>query len=133
MRYLFEAIHSDGRKVVQTQDDVSKTRPTGSAFSDVEPGQVLWFILRDAENGSSVAEVDLRTGKFTVGGASFSVEDDAAPLRERSLVYFRRHWHTLNVGVFGEPDEIEHRVTFHIGYTGRDHNGVERQHTISIS
>ena len=122
--YLFTAIYEDGTTFVQNADDVSTKDPNRSSFYDIDQERLIAFALQDQENAIAV---DLRDGSFQINGFTFHAYDGA--VKNRRLIYFRRHKHAMNV----DSGQADHTVSYFIGWQGNDPvTGENIQRTISI-
>jgi hypothetical protein len=123
LKYLFHVVYKDGTEFQQTQEDISKSTPGGSAYSDVDVDNVRAFYLMDAEEGWYVAQINVEDGKFSVNdGVLFSLGDPGP--RPYKLIFWRQHTHNFNV----EYVEQSHIVKYIIGYADADGGG----HTIHV-
>lgn len=90
LRWLFAAHFKDGSELVQTQEDKSTTKESGSAFTDVlaRAEELVAFSLF---NGETEVLVDLITGNFVVNGVPVSIHNQYFnPEKYKlELVYFR--------------------------------------------
>ncbi|MBA2706144.1 MAG: hypothetical protein H0U60_20100 [Blastocatellia bacterium] len=130
---LFVAEHTDGLIVKQTQEDVSATDPTRSAFYDVHLDRVKTLSL--VRGDETVASVDLETGKFTVGNVTFDTTDQSfvkdEPLK---LIYFRET--QVHKGVDIESNQVTqtHLISrYFIGWETTDRFGKKVKQTIAIN
>jgi hypothetical protein len=122
--YLFTAIYEDGTTFEQTQDDVSSKDSNRSAFYDIEQDKLIAFALQDEKNA---IVVDLRDGTFQINGFTFSAYDGA--VKNRRLIYFRRHKHAMNV----DSGQADHQVSYFIGWQGNDPvTGENIQRTLEL-
>lgn len=131
LAYLFECHFSDGTAIVQTPEDISSIDPTRSEFFDVlqRTEDIESFGIYNNENTYAV---DLRDGHFEINGIPFEVHgDDELPVDinqcKLRLIYFRRHRHTVTLGLDGE----EHDVAYHVGWQTTI-DGKNYQRTISV-
>ena len=111
LKYLFTAIYEDGTEFKQTQDDISSSNLQKSAFYDIYHERLLAFGI---EGDNNAILVDLRDGSFQINGTSFEVYD--RDVKDRRLVFFRRHTHKFNI----ELDELDHAIQYCIGWQGND-------------
>jgi hypothetical protein len=130
LSYLFECHFNDGTILQQTQEDVSSTEPTRSAFFDVIQ-RLNDVQLFGVYNDVHTAVVDLRDGHFEIDGVVFTISGDELPEgdHELRLIYFRRHRHTLAMGEI--PDELKHETEYHIGWQTTV-EGKNYQRTIAL-
>lgn len=125
MKYLFTAYYNDETCLKQTAEDVSIQDPTRSAFFDVDHDKLIAF---EIANEQISAFVDLRTGEFNINGVFFSIYD--GEIKDRRLIYFRRHLHHFNQ----DADQVAHEISFYIGWQGNDPaTGENVQRTIRIA
>lgn len=155
MKYLFECHFNDGTVLQQTEADVSTVDSTRSAFYDVmqRSADIIVFGIYNDQNTYAV---DLRDGSFLVNGAKFSVpakvvvatlvtatdcdpkaelqslDFEAQPDQKYELVYFRRHSHVTVMGASDVPEELSHRVEYHLGWSTLV-DGTEVRQTICVS
>ena len=127
--YLFGAHFADGTEYFQTEEDISSSDPTRSAFHDIAQrlNEVQLFQL--TRQGHTCL-VDLRDGHFEIDGVPFSAGDPSLnipPGSPRRLNYFRRHSR-----VFQGRNQIGHAIEYHIGWQATV-NGKNHQVTISVS
>lgn len=92
LSWLFVAFFDKGAPVIQTQDDLPKEQPEGSAFSDVaaRSDDLTAFELRH-EDGKQVVTIDLKTGAFIVNGTPLHIHNQNFEPQNYSLklIYFR--------------------------------------------
>jgi hypothetical protein len=129
LKFLFECHFSDGSSLKQTQEDVSATVKTKSAFYDVVQrlDDVVSFGL--IGEGHTYA-VDLIDGHFEIDGLPFNVQDPRTTLDPDAkfrLVYFRKVQRHFNQEFEQQGVEID----YHIGWQTL-HNGQNVQYTIAI-
>ena len=129
-KYLFEAHFKDGTRIQQTQEDLSATEPSKSAFYDVAQrmDEVEIFGLFSDET-NDICVVDLRDGHFEVNGVPFHVgTTEFLPDTKFRLIYFRkvkRHFHV------GSMEQVGHEITFNIGWQTTV-DGKNFQETIEV-
>lgn len=127
LTHLFQCIMNDGTVIQQTQDDISTTDPTRSAFYDVKQrlSDVVCFTLTGHDH---VYSVSLRNGHFLFDNVEFDARPDGVPEdhSDYRLIYFRRHYHTVVQG-----QETNHRITYYIGWQTTI-NGKNFQQIIGI-
>ena len=121
LKYLFSVVYKDGATFQQAPEDVSKTRPGGSAFSDINVDEVQQFWLWDG--GDSGIGIDLETGIISTSHAIYGYDftiGDPGP-KPYKLIFHRQHTHNFNI----DREELSHVVKYCIGYT--DANNVEHK------
>lgn len=119
LKYLFTAKYRDGSMLLQTPEDVSTRDPKRSAYYDVDHSKLTEFSILGP---SGLWTVSLLTGRFYHNGHAFGTLSEELPVKERKLVYFRRHWHVFNVSKEA-TDQVSHRVTYHFGWSGLTQDG----------
>jgi hypothetical protein len=118
LKYLFRVIYKDGTEFQQTQEDVSKNVPGGSAFSDVNQDKVKKFILEGASGLDNSIGVDLNEGYFWNGNIFYVGEPGPKPYK---LIFYRQHTHNFNI----DREELSHIIKYCIGYV--DAKGVDHK------
>ena len=116
LSYLFECHLNDGTLIQQTEEDVSKTDPTRSAYYDVvqRKADVVAFGIY---NDDHTYAVDLHDGHFEIDGVAFNVmagDPGLADDQTLELVYFRRHIQTMVLGAVAIEEESP--VEYFIGW-----------------
>lgn len=89
LKYRWYVIYSDGERVDQPEDDVSKKDPTKSAWFDVDETRIERVGIR---NESTYYEVDLSEDTINVNGTilRFPSDEQGTPIR------FLRRYNQLN-------------------------------------
>lgn len=131
MKYLFQAVFTDGHTITQTQADRSTLIPPDengngpSAFYDVlnYPGELQWFVLTP-ENEPHViqAAVYLTTGELVLNGNS-QLNQGWADFK-KELVY----WRVMNANHGIAPTVSEYIIGWKANIDGQ-----ELQHVIRVS
>lgn len=133
--YLFTARYNDGTFLLQTQEDVSSTRPgAGSAFTDVDHDKLVEFELFHCKTGKRYI-VDLRDGTFATESptgqlATFRLHE--YPVSNLRLIFFRRHTHSYAATVDATGHETNHTTVYRLGWQGNDHEGKNVQHVLEF-
>ncbi|MDE2022412.1 MAG: hypothetical protein KGI71_05890 [Patescibacteria group bacterium] len=107
LKYLFEAVHSDGRVVKQTVDDVSRVDPSKSSFFDINHDTLTRFEMVGADQSF---EVDLVSKSIRCNGTTIRryPQDDSTA----RLVYFRRRQHHFD----GSLNKVGDDTTYFLGF-----------------
>jgi hypothetical protein len=122
LKYLFEAVYSDGDIYSQTPEDESLFDEDKNAFYDIRfrPWKPIEELIefRLVGEGHEYA-VDLRSGMFRIDGAEVQVgEDISTPVlgTKFTLVFMKRHDHTF--AIFGSNDvkKISHGIRYILGW-----------------
>jgi hypothetical protein len=111
LKYLFAAQFNDGTLYHQDQTDASPYVAGKSQFYDVlqrEKDLVAFALNGDTHSYA----VDLSDGHFEIDEIPFQVYD--MPIKNRRLIFFRRHSHDFNV----DSVETAHTIEYHIGWQG---------------
>jgi hypothetical protein len=115
LKYLFIAELADGSTYEQTPNDVSKQNQLRSAFYDIKDADIQKFTLVNTEKPSETVTVDLQDGSFIIKGKKIFIHGDEpenVTLKNFRLIYFRRNYHTLEVG----SNIKTHAVRYYIGW-----------------
>ena len=105
MKYLFRC-EFDNQTYFQTEEDVSKTEKTKSAFFDVMDKDLKKFWL---EGEGHKYLVDLVDGHFEIDGLPFRMHEEE--LKDFRIIYYRR----ITVNLQG-TSEIGREVEFCLGW-----------------
>lgn len=126
LKYKFIAQYDDETIFEQNDEDVSIKDSLRSAFSDVDQERLTGFAL---QGEGHLYVVDLLDGRFEIDGVPFYLSD--APIKNRRLIFFRRHTHQFNLE---DGSEEGHTISYHLGWQG-NHAETDKniQHTIIIS
>ena len=125
LKYFFTAFYSNGEFFNQDPADVSISDPSRSSFFDVDHSRLVAFSLADSEHSYVV---DLTTGAFILDGVSFHMHEAGEVQGPFTLIFFRRHTHTINAQFVG----ASHEIVYRIGWQAKDANGVNIQRVMEI-
>lgn len=125
LKYLFHVLYQDGTIFSQNPEDVSSVDPARSAFHDVVQEKVVRFCL---EGDGHTVIVDMSDGHFEIDTVSFTLDEVPADAKLR-LIYVRRHLHRFNVDL----EELDHEVSYLVGWQYTDTAGKNHQKTIAVN
>lgn len=140
LTHRFTVLYENGTTFAQPDDDKSRTRERGSAFSDVDRDRVVVFFLESGRDDDDPAKhlysVDLRDGHFAIDGVEFFLgpDNDVPQGGRRRLLYFRRNWQQQTIDARnGDVRNRTMRRAYHFGYEILDMSGnIVRQHTVEV-
>lgn len=143
LKYLFIAGFVDGSAFPQPENDTSTIDEKRSAFYDLlqraEKSPIenftLWQVEPDPDTGfRKIFSVHLKTGLFSINGIFFRMHDEE--LSGFKLIFFRKHQRRINQQVIadgkggwapGKAEELDHVITYRIGWEAHDGKGNKVQ------
>jgi hypothetical protein len=134
MKYLFQAVFTDGHTITQTQADKSNIDPTKSAFYDVltHSGELESFTLKSKYQANVKAVVYLKTGEILVDGVLQPYMLEAVPSDcKRELVY----WRLMNANYGEAPTIAGYLIGWRATFDGEEIqiNGETIQHVVTVN
>lgn len=125
LKYFFTAFYNDGTYFHQDVNDVSVQDSKRSSFYDVDQSKIVGFSLADRDNAFVV---DLTDGRFIVNGVPFRMHAEDEALPPFRLIFWRRHWQTINT----QTGEETHRMVYRFGWQALNAKGENVQKVMEL-